>query len=170
MIVRTSLMVACMIVVPGLALCSHHLPAELRAAARCEIWQPVASRVQSWFTSSDHQKKVEPFEALPAWDGMAVEPPSAPVADDADATDAQRLAALGAVAVDCRPLEAGSGMHVASCRIAMDAAGQLHRVFQAAGPTPDAATAALVAQVDAWRQRLAMRATSPVSSWAPDGP
>jgi hypothetical protein len=72
-----------------------------------------------------------------------------------------RLAALGAVAIDVRPLDGVAGMHVASCRVAMDAAGQLHRFFQAPGSDPGAATAALADQVEAWRDRLASRVTIP---------
>jgi hypothetical protein len=159
MIVRTSLLAACMIVVPGLALCSHHLPAEVRAAARCDIWQPVAARVQSWFSSPADPESPEPRqprgEPPPAASAVAV-------ASDADRA-AERLAALGAVAFECRPLEDGGGVHVASCRIAMDAAGQLHRVFQAPGVGSAAATAALVAEVEAWQRRLAVRAVEPVS-------
>ena len=90
-------------------------------------------------------------------------PPGTVTAHDAGA--AERLAALGAVAVECRPLESG-GLHLASCRVAMDAAGQLHRVFQAAGPSPAAAVAALAEQVEAWRARWEARgqdvATPPV--------
>ena len=169
MIVRTSLLAACMIVVPGLALCSHHLPAEVRAAARCDIWRPVAARVQSWFSAESDPQPGEPAEPASAWEGSPAEPP--PVAGASDpGTAAERLAALGAVAIDCRPLENGNGMHVASCRIPMDAAGQLHRVFQAPGVGPAAATAALVGEVEAWQHRLAMRALAPQSPAPADRP
>lgn len=169
MLVRTSLLVACMIAVPGWAVCSHHLPAEVRAAARCGIWQPVAARFESWFSSAAEPRVTEPAETPISWDGAAADSPPAAVADEPAASVTDRLAALGAVAVDCRPLEAGSEMHVASCRVAMDAAGQLHRVFQAAGPSPKAATAALAAQVEAWRERLTLRAGSPATH-SPDSP
>jgi hypothetical protein len=46
-------------------------------------------------------------------------------------------------------------MHVASCGVALDASGQLLRVFQASGPDPAAATRTLLADVSAWRSRLA---------------
>jgi hypothetical protein len=39
----------------------------------------------------------------------------------------------------------------------MDATGQLQRVFQASGHDPGTASAALLAQVTAWRQRMAMQ-------------
>ncbi|MFM8413502.1 MAG: hypothetical protein ACKOCX_02135 [Planctomycetota bacterium] len=172
MTVRTCVMAACMIVVPGLALCSHHLPAEVRAAARCDVWQPLASRVQAWFASD--AASAPPAEAaapaeppLAATVGMPLAPAQSPdpIAPQQRSTE-ERLAALGAAAVECRPLESGGGVHVASCRVALDAAGQLHRVFQAAGPSPAAAVAALAEQVEAWQARWAARAqdvtTAPV--------
>ena len=162
--VRTCVMAACMIVVPGLALCSHHLPAEVRAAARCDVWQPLASRVRAWFApdpvpespsaaGASAERQLEARAGCPSAPDQPTSP-SAPPQGNA----AERLAALGGVAVECRPLESGGGLHVASCRVALDAAGQLHRVFQAAGPSPAAAVAALAEQVEAWRARWAARA------------
>lgn len=163
MTVRTCVLAACMIVVPGLALCSHHLPAEVRAAARCDVWQPLASRVQAWFASDAAPSPPaarDELVGLSTENGTAIpaipHPPSAPIGPEQESAD-QRLAALGAAAVECRPLESGGGLHVASCRVALDAAGQLHRVFQAAGPSPAAAAAALADQVEAWRDRWAAR-------------
>jgi len=162
MIVRTCVLSACMVVVPGLALCSHHVPQELRAATRAAIWEPLVARVEGWWSppvddsatasESVHQEPIASPAAPPA------PPPASPAAPPVAATDHGRLIALGALAIECRPLESTSGVHVASCRLAMDAAGQLQRVFQAAGPTPAAAMAALVEQVVAWRERLVARA------------
>lgn len=154
MIVRTSVLCACMIVVPGLALCSHHLPPGIRSAARAAVWQPVAG----WFATA----AAEPATSLPDEQEPPREPEPAGAAAgehgvQGAATETDRLVALGAVAIECRPLAASEGMHVASCRVAMDAAGQLHRVFQAPGPTPALAMAALADQVSAWRERLAVR-------------
>lgn len=163
MTLRTCVMAACMIVVPGLALCSHHLPSDVRSAARWDLWQTLAARVEAWCAPAR--------AAVPAAEaGESVAPtgpattPSQAAPDQAPATPGpssetgeKRLAALGAGAVECRPLESG-GLYVASCRVALDAAGQLHRVFQATGPTPPAAVAALAEQVEAWRARWAARA------------
>ena len=41
--VRTCLLFACMIIVPGLAMFSHRVPAEIRSATRCAIWDPILS-------------------------------------------------------------------------------------------------------------------------------
>jgi hypothetical protein len=128
----------------------------------------LAARVQTWFApTADRGPDDHPVESASASDPARDQPNAAAPATGGDGgqrrTDAERLTALGAVAFECRPLEAETGMHVASCRVAMDAAGQLHRVFQAPGPSPEAATGALVAQVESWRQRLAIRAVVPAA-------
>lgn len=166
MIVRTCVLSACMVVVPGLALCSHHVPQELRAATRAAIWEPLVARVEGWWsppvddsaTAAEAAAERVHQEPIPSPAAPPAPQPTAPAAPPAAATDHERLIALGALAIECRPLESSSGVHVASCRLAMDAAGQLQRVFQAAGPTPAAAVAALVEQVVSWRERLVARA------------
>ena len=172
--VRTSVLVVCMTVVPALAMFSHHVPAGLRDAARRHLWEPVVA----WLRPAEDAVAALPEPPPPTADqATATSPTSEPPAQVAAAAPlpvaageppatvapsaADRLAALGAVAVEVRPLEGVAGMHVASCRVAMDAAGQLHRVFQAPGPDPAAATAALAGQVAAWRERMASRAAAP---------
>jgi len=75
-----------------------------------------------------------------------------------------RLKALGAVAFECQQVPGGGGLHVSSCRVPVDATGQLQRVFQATGNDPGSATEALVDQVQAWRLRAEQQppATGPV--------
>jgi hypothetical protein len=160
--VRACILVVCMTVVPALAMFSHHLPVGLRQAARCHLWQPVAAWLQPAETAPIGGAEGEPA-SHPG--GAAAAPAAEPAGGGAPAAD--RLAALGVVAIDVRPLEGVAGMHVASCRVAMDAAGQLHRVFQAPGADPDAATTALADQVQAWRDRLAARVAQPAP---PAGP
>ena len=162
--VRVCVLVVCMTVVPGLAMFSHHVPVGLRQAVRQHLWQPVADWLQPAETSGGVEAVVEAGAEAEADPGTT--PPEAPAAP-ASPPAADRLAALGAVAIDVRPLDGVAGMHVASCRVAMDAAGQLHRVFQAPGSDPGAATAALADQVKAWRDRLATRATIPGSAAGP---
>ena len=168
--VRTCVLVVCMTVVPGLAMFSHHVPAGLRDAARRHLWEPVVA----WLRPAEGAVAASPEPPPPATVTSPTSEPAAQVAAAAPLpvasgeppatvppSAADRLAALGAVAVEVRPLEGVAGMHVASCRVAMDAAGQLHRVFQAPGPDPAAATAALAGQVAAWRERMASRAAAP---------
>ena len=155
--VRACVLVVCMTVVPGLAMFSHHVPADVRQAARCHLWQPVAD----WLRTSEPAAGVTaPVPAAPV---VETAPASAPSAADQLGRPAavDRLVALGAVGIEVRPLDGVSGTHVASCRVAMDAAGQLHRVFQAPGTDPGEATLALAQQVEAWRDRLAARAVPP---------
>jgi hypothetical protein len=49
---------------------------------------------------------------------------------------------------------------LASCRVAVDPAGELQRVFQAAGDDASAALGRLVSEVEAWKYRTASRVPS----------
>jgi hypothetical protein len=60
------------------------------------------------------------------------------------------------VAIECRPLPGGTG-HLASCRVPVDAEGQLQRVFQAQAADADAALRGLNAAVAAWLRAVASR-------------
>jgi hypothetical protein len=162
--VRTCLIFACMTVVPALALFSHRVPRELRARLRSGLWQPLAA----WADSSSEVASAWPGDQ-PGESTVSVPqvPPSAPASPRQSpaaraslSSGVEPLARLGAVAVDCRPLDGVAGTHVASCRVAVDAAGQLHRVFQAAGTSPEEALVALTGVVRDWRDRLASRAAS----------
>jgi hypothetical protein len=172
---RSALLFACMLVVPALAMFSHRVPADWRTAVRDAVSRTVAS----WTTGAPADPTpVAASAAAPASPALPAPRPVAPPvaatplpprpappvvgggfralpppqpADDRD--DARReLARLGALGIECRPLH---GLHVASCSVALDASGQLLRVFQASGPDPDAATRTLLADVTAWRSRVA---------------
>lgn len=77
----------------------------------------------------------------------------------------KQLASLGAVSFECQPLAGPDGLYSSSCRVPVDATGQLQRVFQASGHDAVSASAALLEQVLAWRQRVAR----PPASGAADG-
>lgn len=185
--VRTFLLFACMIVVPGLAMFSHRVPAGVRSATRCALWDPIQTWAEGWSKPDSAT-----FLAESDGGGAAVEA----AADDAGGPagggvtrpvglgglgrlsgqggesaeePAARLAALGASGVDCRPFEAETGSHVASCRVPIDASGQLHRVFQAAGGSPQEAVSSLADQVEGWRDRLAARASGSDNPRGPAG-
>lgn len=175
---RSALLVACMVVVPMIAMFSHRVPASVRSAIRDGVWDRVASLVMP--PPTGHAAADPPtVAALPpptpqgnaaapgseqpaaAATASAPAPVAAPVAVPADAAcqDAEaRLAALGAMAIECHPMPGVEGHHAASCRVAIDATGQLHRLFQASGNGPADAMCGLLADVSAWRQRLASRA------------
>lgn len=178
--VRTFLLFACMIVVPGLAMFSHRVPAEVRSATRCALWDPI----QSW---AEHWSKPDSGDAVGGDDaaGADAEDAAGPLQDRLSGLvgvdqrtgavgqsvqgPAGRLAALGAAAVDCRPLDPQTGRHVASCRVAIDASGQLHRVFQADGDSSQEAVSSLADQVEEWRERLAARASASENRSGPAG-
>jgi hypothetical protein len=165
--VRTCVIFACMTIVPALAMFSHMLPAEVRESLRTGVWEPAADWIAK-LTNRESAKVLGDSDAAPA--DAAIEKQTSPapeafpeaaslvaVATPSPSTEA--LVALGAKAIDCRPFDGLAGTHVASCRVAVDSAGQLHRVFQAAGASPDEAFAALLDSIHAWRERVASRTT-----------
>lgn len=147
-----------MTVVPALALFSHQVPSSWRQAVRVRLaaW---ARRVQP--TSGTAPLATPSAAPVPA---IVPLPPLAEAAGPESAHDAaegqdwrDRLNALGATAVECRPVPETDGVHVATCRVALDAEGQLQRVFQATATDPARALAALHDEVSAWKRRLAPR-------------
>jgi hypothetical protein len=89
-------------------------------------------------------------------------------ARDQQAIETQ-LKDLGAVSFDCQPLPGPEGLHSSSCRVPVDATGQLQRVFQATGHDPGSASAALLEQVRAWRQRVAVQPVADAAAGGLDG-
>lgn len=171
--VRSLLLGACMVVVPLLAMFSHHLPPNLCANARTTLWEPVAewtglkpAQAPPRSSPAPAQPEVRPTPVVTA----AVPQPSAARASatvmpaagfGSSATPDRRalegrLAQLGATSIDCQPLQGGPDF-LASCRVAVDPTGQLQRVFQAAGADAPAALGRLVAEVEAWKHRTASR-------------
>ena len=223
---RSLLLVSCMLVVPALAMFSHLIPAEVRAAARHSF----ATATSDWLgTPAEARTIPPPAAALPqavaqpalpvhggetlgflpaapvpnptatglppaatglptAATGGPAAPTNAPLAvgaaspaaaepatppqvkqlgdrtrqlRDQQARDQQaieaQLKSAGAVSFDCQPLPGSDGLFSSSCRVPVDANGQLQRVFQASGHDPVTASAALLEQVTAWRQRMAMQ-------------
>lgn len=143
---RVLLLACCMVFVPAAALFSHHLPPAVRAVPQ-RLFAPLAARVQPDPPSAPEAPEVT------AAAGIAPPSVAGPAAGGVGAAD---LEALGAVAIECRPLPGGAGQ-IASCRMPVDDRGQLQRVFQARGVDADAAIRALATEVSAWRQRSAAR-------------
>lgn len=219
---RSLLLVSCMLVVPALAMFSHWIPAEFRAATRRSFVtaagglmgtrveagtvspsppstpfmpdQPATPGYRAGTTGLSPADTASPRAAtglapvatgLPpaaagapgaaaglfpvgATPAAADEPATPPmVAQLADRTRQARdqqvrdqqeieaqLNAAGAVSFDCQPSPGSNGLYSSSCRVPVDATGQLQRVFQASGHDPGSASAALLEQVMAWRQRV----------------
>lgn len=179
---RSLLLVSCMLVVPALAMFSHWIPTEFRAATR----RGFAAATSGWLGTPAEAGTVPPPPTTPPEAAVtpaasasllpvgsppaaAAEPAAPPLvaqlADrtrqvrDQQARDQQeiesQLKSVGAVSFDCQPLPGPEGLYSSSCRVPVDATGQLQRVFQASGHDPGSASAALLEQVMAWRQRAA---------------
>jgi len=228
---RSLLLVSCMLVVPSLAMFSHLIPQDFRAAVRRNCvavtsgWLgapteasevapgPIAPQrtpdqmrdslpnAQSAGLAPVSDPPIQPATALPtAATGLAtvsrgvlaledvsadttsqaVPPLVAQLADRTrQARDQQareqlaietQLKGLGAVSFECQPLPGSEGLHSSSCRVPVDATGQLQRVFQATGHDPGSASASLLEQVLAWQQRLALPPpTAAAGGLAPSG-
>jgi hypothetical protein len=178
---RSLLLVSCMLVVPALAMFSHWIPTEFRAATR----RGFAAATSGVLGTPAEAGTVPPPPttlptagapaASPSLLPIAAQPAAAAVAEpatppmvaqladrtrqvrDQQARDQQaieaQLKAAGAVSFDCQPLPGPEGLYSSSCRVPVDATGQLQRVFQATGHDPGSASAALLEQVMGWRQR-----------------
>lgn len=150
---RSTLLIALMVIVPALAMFSHHVPAGLPAAAGRLLLAPVIGWVASWREAAGpgltaRGARVEPLVEA---DSMTAAPHAITEADRAAVRE--RLCDVGVTNVECRQLPGAGAGHVATGRVALDAAGQLQRVFQAAGHDPLAAERRLLEDVTAWRQR-----------------
>lgn len=161
--IRSSLLVACIVVVPLIAMFSHRIPPATRAAVGQWLRDvargsrpgapPAAARAA--VAPPAPETGVRPAVAAAA-EGPRVVPVAAVVpvtraAGAAESASFEQLRALGAVAIECRPL-LGAGGHVASCRVPVDGEGQLERVFQATGTDPAAAADKLLFDVNTWRR------------------
>lgn len=168
--IRSILLVTCLVVVPLIAMFSHRIPPAARAAvgqwlrdvSRGSRSAAVTAVPQAAGVPPAAEPGVRPaVAAVPAAEGPRVVPVAAvvPVTDAlvaAEHESLERLRALGAVAIDCRPLP-GAGGHIASCRVPVDGEGQLERVFQALGTDPAAAADKLLGDVSAWQRGSIVR-------------
>ncbi len=152
---RSFLLIALMVVVPALAMFSHHLPAGLFATGSRLLLTPLIGWVASWreAAGSGQTARVARVESLVDGDPVPMAPQAITEADRAVVRDGLRDA--GAVGVECRQLPGAGAGHVAMARVALDADGQLQRVFQAAGRDALAAERRLLEEITAWQARRA---------------
>lgn len=180
---RTCLLAVCMVVVPTLAMFSHHLPADTRRSVR-----DCVHGVHGWIAGTLASIGTPSVSTAAAPDADAESPTPAPARDSgrSDAVDTatasfmdrpppalddarRHLADLGAESIECVALAGLAGRHLASCRVPLDAERQLHRVFQTEGVGTEAALGRLLDEVAAWRQRQADRAAGAPPRAGPDG-
>jgi hypothetical protein len=150
---RSLLLIALMVVVPALAMFSHHLPAGLSTTASRLLLAPVITWVASWgeAAGSGPTPRITRAESLADGDSVPTAPQAITDADHAAVRDGLRTA--GVVGVECRHLPGAEAGHVATGRVALDADGQLQRVFQASGHDSLAAERRLLEEVTAWQAR-----------------
>ena len=195
--VRSCVLVACMLVVPALALFSHLTPPPAREFLRCAVCDPLCQVIDAIETTlmpgsaatpargrtlattanpmpptgtpQSRDETVTVVESLPvatvSSPSGASLPTAVPLTDrDAPRSQAewetlatlrQHLTALGAAGVDCRPQPGGLPGYASSCRIGIDADGQLHRMFHGQGVDAPTAMRSLVDQIQAWRAQQA---------------
>ena len=153
---RSGLLVALMAIVPGLAMFSHHVPAGFVDSAGRLLIGTVTAWLETWRgVAATPPARGDGSAALPSFDAVPAPPVAITEADRAAVRD--RLRTLGAVAVECRPAPGDAAEHVASCRVPLDAEGQLQRVFQASGQDALAAERRLLEDVTAWLDRQRAR-------------
>lgn len=161
--IRSGLLVACIVVVPLIAMFSHRVPPGTRGAI-ADFLRGLVRPQASVRVASAEPASLPPTVAAPIQRPASPAPPNVvageprvvpvgaslpPPAREADQFGALRD--LGAVAIDCRPLQGGGG-HVASCRVPVDESGQLERVFQATGSDAATAMGGLLREVRDWKQ------------------
>ena len=171
---RSSLLLACMAVVPAVAMFSHTIPRPWRLAAqrlaRGEgfAWHEGVAQADDPTHAADSASVEAPDPAVPA--GKPAAPPPAPpqasfaslppasrVGDDVSRVRSEvetQLASLGAVSFECVQPAPG-GPHRCSCRVPADPSGQLQRVFQSSNPDQAVALKNLLGQVQFWKHRQA---------------
>jgi hypothetical protein len=151
MTIRTSVLVACMVVVPLIAMFSHRIPSGTRAAVAAFVRDAVRPRTLPVAADAAPLVTVAPAVVEPVAESTTESTSVVPAVATTVVDSLGRLRELGAVAIDCRPLQGHSG-HVASCRMPVDGAGQLERVFQATGADASSAADNLLRDVTAWQR------------------
>ena len=150
---RSILLIALMVIVPALAMFSHQLPSGMSASVTRFLITPMMGWVASWRGATGPERggriaRLEPLvEPAPATSA----PHSITEADRSIVRE--RLREMGATEVECRQLSGAAAGHVASCRVALDANGQLQRLFQATGHDSLAAERRLLEEIVAWHGR-----------------
>lgn len=172
--VRSFILVCCMVIVPALAMFSQHLPVarvrnmltrtsnptapdasrEPARSGESSPGAPAATAVAGSAVAPAAEVSRGGGAAGPPLDaGVVRQPRPAPPVDADTVTRAarDRLVALGATGIECQPAGGAGGSVLCSCRVAVDASGQLQRLFQAAATDPATGLAALADDVTAWR-------------------
>ena len=185
---RTFLMFVCMIIVPMIAMFSHKIPSNMRTFFGEVLITPInyffTSQFQSSVASSSGQQATA-FNDAPnirllgrqashhakadgsdittnsyplqhSQHGALVNSPASSFRDQLISTGVQRLTV--------EPANDQSGWYHGSCRVAVDAQGQLQRLFHAHAATESETYERLLKQVQDWQQKTTAHITAKAPS------
>ena len=181
---RTFLMFICMTIVPMIAMFSHKVPTAMRTACGellvapinyfCEIIfrPPVASSAGQEMSAFDTAPNVpllvnrdshldisdDPNTSTESSLLQRTQPPTEVKTPTSSCRD--QLIAAGVHRILVEPASDSSGGYHGSCRIAVDAQGELQRLFHAHASTESATLEKLLQQVYHWQQQVSVRITA----------
>lgn len=150
---RSTLLVALMVIVPALAMFSHRLPSGMSAGVGRFLLKPLAGWGALWQGAAGPERGTRVARLEPLVDPAPVATAPHAITEADRSIVRERLRELGATEVECRQLPGAVTGHVASCRVALDADGQLQRLFQATGHDSLAAERRLLEEIVAWHGR-----------------
>lgn len=181
---RTFLMFVCMIVVPMIAMFSHKVPTAMRTACGELLIAPINYFAEIIFhpsvasstdqeiavfdTTSDVPLLAHQHNHLDISDNQNTSAESAlphqpqyPTAMETPASAYRdQLIAAGAHRLLVEPATDSSGGYHGSCRVSVDAQGELQRLFHARASTKSATLEKLLQQVRHWQQRVSVHITA----------
>ena len=181
---RTFLMFICMIIVPMIAMFSHKVPTAMRTACGELLVAPISYFSEIIFrppvTSSTGQE-ISLFDTAPNVPLLVNRDSHLDISDDRNTSTESsllkrtqpptevktptsscrdQLIAAGIHRLLVEPASDSSGGYHGSCRIAVDAQGELQRLFHAHAPTESATLEELLQQVRHWQQQVSVRITA----------
>ena len=181
---RTFLMFVCMIVVPMIAMFSHKVPTAMRTACGELLIAPINYFAKIIFhpsVASSTDREIAVFDTTPNVSLLAHQHTNLDISDNQN-TSAEsalthqpqypttmetpasayrdQLIAAGAHRLLLAPATDSSGGYHGSCRISVDAQGELQRLFHARALTKSATLEKLLQQVRHWQQRVSVHITA----------
>jgi len=181
---RTFLMFVCMIVVPMIAMFSHKVPTEVRTACGELLIAPINYFAEIIFRSSvasSTGQEIAVFDTTPNVSLLAHRDTHLDISDNQNTSTESasphhpqyptkmktpssacrdQLIAAGVHRLLVAPATDSSGGYHGSCRISVDAQGELQRLFHARALTESATLEKLLQQVRHWQQRVSVHITA----------
>ena len=181
---RTFLMFICMIIVPMIAMFSHKVPTAMRTACGELLVAPINYFSEIIFrpsAASSTGQEMSAFDTSPNVPLLAnrdshfdisdnpntstgssllqrTQPPTEVKTPTSSCRD--QLIAAGVHRILVEAASDSSGEYHGSCRIAVDAQGELQRLFHAHASTESATLEKLLQQVRHWQQQVSVRITA----------